>query len=59
MLPTLLCFGFGEDAPIVDSNIRRIYQRMFYSLDVSQMTDSEVYSFAEKLLPEDEAQPFN
>lgn len=54
-----LCFGFGEDVPIVDSNIRRIYRRLFSALDVEEMTEDELWSLAEEVLPEAEVQRFN
>lgn len=54
-----LCFGFGEDVPIIDSNIRRIYRRLFSALDVEEMTEDELWSLAEEILPEAEVQRFN
>lgn len=53
-----LCFGFGENVPIVDSNIRRVYTRLFY-WNNNDVSDSVIWDLARRILPEDEAQRFN
>lgn len=53
----VLCFAFGEDRPIVDSNVIRVYSRYFgRSLDVE---DEKTWEFAEQVLPEERVQEFN
>lgn len=52
-----LCFAFGEPRPIVDANVVRVYNRIFDTdFDYS---DEATWQFAEKVLPEADAQEFN
>jgi len=53
-----LCFRFGERVPIVDSNIGRIYTRLFYS-PTEDVDQGEIWNLAERMLPEDQVQRFN
>lgn len=52
-----LCFAFGEPRPIVDANVVRVYNRMFDKK--YDYRDEAVWSFADAVLPVDEAQRFN
>ncbi|MFW5895298.1 MAG: A/G-specific adenine glycosylase [archaeon] len=57
----ILCFGYNKRVPIVDTNIIRIYRRIF---DVKSnknrpRTDEKIWKFAEKMLPENNYRDFN
>lgn len=52
-----LCFAFGEPRPIVDANVVRVYNRIF-DTDFDYR-DEATWQFAEKILPEADAQDFN
>jgi len=48
-----LCFGFGRRKPIIDTNVARIYSRVF-GLEVKKNQlhqDDALWEFAEQLLP--------
>jgi len=49
----VLCFAFKQRVPIVDTNVIRIYQRIFdvQSAKSRPRTDKKIWDFAEKLLP--------
>ena len=51
---SVLCFGFLQKRPIVDTNIIRIFSRygLFESIKKRPHTDSQLWSFAESILPE-------
>lgn len=52
-----LCFGFGERRPIVDTNVERVYERIFDV--VLDPNDEASWAFAERLLPHDEFATYN
>jgi A/G-specific adenine glycosylase len=52
------CFGAGERRPIVDTNVVRVYNRVFDE-DFTGSEDKTAWSFAWEMLPEDEFQRFN
>jgi A/G-specific adenine glycosylase len=57
----ILCFAFHQDVPIVDTNIRRVIQRVF---DVRgdparSAVQREIWRWAEALIPEKRAETFN
>lgn len=54
----VLCFGFGERRPIIDTNVIRIYNRMF-SLDLKNTEDDHAWEFAEAVLPLVEYEEYN
>lgn len=54
-----LCFGFGRSRPVVDSNVKRVYGRLFKGLNPDAETDEKLWSFAEDLLPKDGAERYN
>lgn len=58
---TILCFSFNKKAPIVDTNIIRIFQRYFnFKSDKKYIeSDKKIWQFAEKLLPETNYQLYN
>lgn len=57
----MLCFGFDKKYEIVDSNIIRIYHRIFnLRSDKSRpRTDKKVWDFANRMLPEKNFRIFN
>lgn len=52
------CFGRGQPAPLVDSNIRRVFKRIF-DVEAPDPRDDALWSFAARLLPEEDARRFN
>jgi len=52
-----LCFGLGESRPIVDTNVERVYGRIFDEEIDAQ--NSRSWEFAEEMLPDEEAAKFN
>lgn len=54
----VLCFAFDARRPIVDTNVIRIYNRVF-GTDFIDTEDDSAWEFAEKVLPESNAQRFN
>lgn len=54
----VLCFGFGERRPIVDTNVIRIYDRVC-SEDFSDTEDPRAWEFAERALPEKRFEEYN
>jgi len=57
----VLCFAFNKRVPIVDTNVIRVYERVFNvkSLKTRPRTDKEMWDFAENLLPEDSYVEYN
>jgi A/G-specific adenine glycosylase len=57
----ILSFAFHKDAPIVDTNIRRVIQRIFDIQGDSLRTSAskQIWSLAEKLIPQGQAHIFN
>jgi DNA (cytosine-5)-methyltransferase 1 len=56
-----LCLGYGQLRPIVDTNVGRIYSRVFDidTMDGQIHADDYLWDFAESLLPEDEYRDYN
>lgn len=52
-----LCFAFGQPRPIVDANVVRVYNRVVG--EEFDYRDDEVWSFADDVLPADNAQRYN
>lgn len=57
----ILCFGFGKNYPILDSNFIRLYKRVFNvnSKTKTAKSDKFLWKFAEHLLPEKNFIEFN
>lgn len=53
----VLCFAFGEDRAIVDTNIIRFYSRVFGQSFAVE--DETTWEFAEDILPEERIPEFN
>ncbi len=49
----ILCFAYNERVPIVDTNVKRIFQRFFnYKIEKSDLRyEKKIWDLAEKLLP--------
>lgn len=54
----VLCFGYGEPAAVVDSNVIRIYQRVF-GIEEDRQRSQTLWNFAERVLPNQRAERFN
>lgn len=59
VLNATLCFGFGEERPIMDTNVERIYGRLFQNDGVDEFDEAELWKLAEQMLPEGEARQYN
>src|SRR5215471_7314886 len=57
----IACFPYGKQVATVDTNIRRVLHRIFLGLEypTAKIKDTEMLSFAEKVLPADEAYNWN
>ena len=57
----VLCFAFKKRMPIVDTNVIRVYERVFNvkSLKSRPHTDKEMWDFAEKMLPKENYVGYN
>lgn len=58
----LLAFSFGADTPMIDTNIRRILIRVFFSTKDAPKkfpTDKELYAFAVSLIPKGKGRMWN
>ncbi len=57
----ILCFGFNEKRPLLDSNYIRIYKRVFNitSKTKTAKTDKFLWTFSEDLLPDKNYVDFN
>lgn len=57
----ILCFGYGKKYPIVDTNVLRIFERIFgiKSSTKSPHKDKKIWIFAEKLLPSENYIDYN
>src|SRR3989338_1937241 len=53
----LLAFSFGQDTPMIDTNIRRILVRVFFKKNIP--TDKELYVFAQQLIPRGKGRMWN
>jgi len=58
---SILCFGFNEPKPIVDTNVIRVLSRYFdIESDKSRpRTDDKLWEFAENLLPQEDFKVYN
>lgn len=54
----LLAFAFGEDTPMIDTNIRRILVRTFFQ-GVKIPSDRELYDFAVSIIPKGKGRAWN
>lgn len=56
-----LCFAFKKRVPIVDTNVIRVYERVFNirSLKSRPYTDKKIWDFATKMLPKENYVEFN
>lgn len=54
-----LCFGFDEDRPVVDTNVERIYSRVFGDFGVRSFDEEEYWKLADEMLPEKRVQEYN
>lgn len=57
----VLCFAFGEELPLVDTNVIRIVSRVF-SLSSKKKrphTDAGLWKFVEEIIPNGKAREFN
>jgi len=57
----VLCFAFGHDVSMLDTNIVRVLKRVF-SIDTKnsrERTDKSMWEFAEKLPPKGKGKEFN
>ncbi|MBE9574641.1 MAG: hypothetical protein IMF20_05875, partial [Proteobacteria bacterium] len=57
----VLCFAFKTRVPIVDTNVLRVYERVFNvrSLKSRPHTDKGMWDFAEKVLPKENYVEYN
>jgi A/G-specific adenine glycosylase len=57
----VLCFAFKKRMPIVDTNVIRVYERVFNvkSLKSRPRTDKEMWDFAKKMLPKENYVEYN
>jgi A/G-specific adenine glycosylase len=57
----VLCFAFKKRVPIVDTNVIRVYERVFgiKSKKTRPHTDDAIWAFAEKMLPEKSFKEYN
>ncbi|MEM2100223.1 MAG: hypothetical protein QXP45_02670 [Thermoproteota archaeon] len=57
----ILCLAYGEQLPLVDTNVIRVMERVFKikSEKARARTDPMVWSFVEKLIPDGKAREFN
>ena len=57
----VLCFAFKKRVPIVDTNVIRVYERVFNvkSLKSRPHTDKKMWDFAEKMLPKENYVEYN
>lgn len=53
----ILSFAYGKRAPILETNVRRVLQRVFYGMD--RQRDGLLWAAAEALLPRRSASDFN
>lgn len=57
----VLCFAFGKDVPIVDTNVIRLLERVFgiKSSKVRPRTDRKIWEFAAQLVPKGKCREYN
>ena len=56
----ILCFGYGERLPLVDTNVARVYKRI-YNFKSSKLpyADRELWEFSKSLLPQKNFKEYN
>jgi A/G-specific adenine glycosylase len=55
----VLSFAFGQRAPILDTNVRRVLGRVFYGSDGRRVSTAALWRLAEELLPRCRVYDFN
>ncbi len=57
----VLCFAFGKDVPIVDTNVIRLFERVFgvKSSKSRPRTDRKIWKFAAQLIPKGKCREYN
>ncbi len=55
----LLAFSFGQETPMIDTNIRRILTRTFFNLEAQLPSDKALYAFAQTLIPKGKGRVWN
>lgn len=55
----LLAFSFGEETPMIDTNIRRILTRVFFARAKTPPSDKELYNFACAIIPRGKGRVWN
>lgn len=55
----VLCFAFDRDRAIIDTNVRRVYSRVFGEHAGEQLDEEELRELADDLLPEGDAKQYN
>ena len=62
----LMAFAFNQDEPMIDTNIRRILTRVFFTptmsrsdLDMVKPSDKVLYAFAKELIPKGKGREWN
>ena len=53
----LLAFSFGQETPMIDTNIRRILVRVFFKKKIP--TDKALYAFASSIIPKGKGREWN
>lgn len=57
----VLCFAFNKDVPIVDTNVIRLFERVFSirSSKARPRTDRKIWEFAAQLVPKGKCREYN
>jgi A/G-specific adenine glycosylase len=56
----VLCFAYGEDAPIVDWNVARVVERIWgRTMKRAPHTDKDLFKFVSQLIPKGKGREFN
>ncbi|MBI4262223.1 A/G-specific adenine glycosylase [Candidatus Uhrbacteria bacterium] len=57
----VVCFAFGKDVAPVDTNIARVFHRIFFGVEVpkKKISDAQLWTLAEKLVPKGRGYPWN
>jgi A/G-specific adenine glycosylase len=57
----VLCFAFGANVPLLDTNLIRVLRRVFghASLKARARTDRQLWAIAESMVPQGKAREFN
>ncbi|MSQ40483.1 MAG: A/G-specific adenine glycosylase [Dehalococcoidia bacterium] len=51
------CFAFGQDLPVIDTNVRRVLGRLFHG--VAQVKERDLQATAREVLPTDQSAAWN